>query len=102
MTPRRSTPLRETYAALIAGCREEAGLSHAELAALAGVPTQTVVLWEDPSYEGVDLAILQRVARATGSDLEIRFRAPVRSAPPRPGQASPMPAWKQLLQGPKT
>lgn len=91
MEPRRGTTLRESYAALIAECRRSAGLSRAELASRAGVRPHTVALWEDPSYEGVDLTILQRVARAAGTELEIRFRTPVRSEP----------AWKQLLQGPK-
>ncbi len=59
-----------------------------ELAARVGVPTQTLALWEDPLYEGVDLSILQRIARATGSDLEIGFRSAVRTEP----------AWKLLLQ----
>lgn len=89
MEPRRPQILRESYAALIAECRRGAGMTRVELARRAGVPVHTVALWEDPRYEGVDLALLQRVARATGSELEITFRRPVRSGP----------AWKDLLQG---
>ncbi|MEM6674699.1 MAG: hypothetical protein AAF726_17765 [Planctomycetota bacterium] len=83
--------IRATYASLIADCRSAADMTRAELAGRVGVPAQTVALWEDPDYEGVDLSILQRVARATGSELEIRFRAPLRSAP----------AWRELLTKPK-
>lgn len=77
-----------SYGALIEAQRQAARMTLTELAARVGIPTQTLALWEDPLYEGVDLSILQRVARATGSELEISFCTAVRSQP----------AWKQLLQ----
>lgn len=72
---------RPDYSGLIARCRGAAGLSRAELAARASVPEAVVSLWEDPSYEGVDLSILQRVARATGTELVLDFRPSVREVP---------------------
>ena len=77
-----------TYGGLIAAQRRAARMTRTELAARVGVPTHMVTLWEDSHYEGVDLSLLQRVARATGSELEIRFVGSVRSEP----------AWKQLLK----
>ena len=59
---------------IVRKCRESAGLSRDELAQRLGVPEQIVELWEDPTYEGVDLPILRRVARAAGGELEILFR----------------------------
>ncbi|MEM1450208.1 MAG: hypothetical protein AAF957_25260 [Planctomycetota bacterium] len=89
----RPTPdaARSPYAALISAQRRAARLTRTELAARLGVPTHIVVLWEDPRYEGVDLAILRRVARATASELEIAFRPPAAPEPTRP-------AWKSLLE----
>ena len=73
---------------LIRRVRSQAGLSRQELAERLGVREHTLALWEDPKFEGVDLAILRRVARATGRRLDVRFAATeVRSAP----------AWKSLL-----
>lgn len=73
---------------LIRRARCQAGLGRRELAERLGVREHTLALWEDPKFEGVDLAILRRVARATGRRLEVRFAAPeVRVAP----------AWKSLL-----
>lgn len=59
---------------VIRTCRESTGLDRAVFAAEVGVPEHILALWEDPTYEGVDLAILRRVARAAGGELELRFR----------------------------
>jgi len=59
---------------VIRTCRESTGLDRAAFAADVGVPEHILALWEDPTYEGVDLAILRRVARAAGGELELRFR----------------------------
>lgn len=75
--------LNRRAADVVKSCREAAGLDRAALAERLDVPEQIVALWEDPHYEGVDLAILRRVARAAGGELEIRFRpaaASVRAA----------------------
>lgn len=65
---------RPNYPALIVSCREAAGLSQAELAERAEVSPSTITLWESPTYEGIDLSILQRIARATGTTLSLDFR----------------------------
>jgi len=65
------------YAELLASVRHSARLTRAELSARVGAPEHTVALWEDPAFEGVDLSILGRVARATGREVDVRFR-PVR------------------------
>ena len=72
-------PMREpfqdlpNYPELIAGCRKAAGLSQMELAERANVRPAIIELWENPNYEGIDLSILQRVARATGTTLNLGF-----------------------------
>lgn len=58
----------------VRNCREASGLDAAGLAERLGVPEHIVALWEDPTYEGVDLAIMRRVARAAGGELEFHFR----------------------------
>ncbi len=73
------------YPELIASCRRAAGLSQMELAQRAHVRPAIIELWESPSYEGIDLSILQRVARATGTTLDLGFSprsAPMVSAAP--------------------
>ena len=65
---------RPNYPALIVSCREAAGLSQADLAERAEVSPSTITLWESPTYEGIDLSILQRIARATGTTLSLDFR----------------------------
>ncbi len=114
--PRHDLP---SYPQLIASCRKAAGLSLAEFAEKARVTPATIKLWESPSYEGIDLSILQRVARATGTSLAVEFRgaeatrSPVASRPaqllpnvppaPRAGRAAPgkrrARAWLELLDG---
>jgi transcriptional regulator with XRE-family HTH domain len=64
---------RPNYPALIVSCREAAGLSQADLARRASVSPATIAMWESPTYEGIDLSILQRVARATGTRLSLGF-----------------------------
>jgi len=71
---------RPNYPELIVSCREAAGLSQDELAERARVSPSTIRLWESPTYEGIDLSILHRVARATGTTLSLDFR-PQRSVP---------------------
>ena len=61
------------YPELISSCRRAAGLSQAELAERANVRPAIIKLWESPSYEGIDLSVLQRVARATGTTLNLGF-----------------------------
>lgn len=67
------------YADLLVGVRRSARLNRTELSALLGTPEHTVALWEDPSFEGVDLSILHRVAAATGRELDVRFRPVIRA-----------------------
>jgi transcriptional regulator with XRE-family HTH domain len=74
---------RPNYPELILSCRTAAGLSQAELAERARVSPSTIRLWESPTYEGIDLSILQRVARATGTTLSLEFkRAPTEALQP--------------------
>lgn len=64
---------RNPYAAEIAAVRRKAGLSRAGLGAAVGVPEATIALWEDESYEGIDLSILERVAHGSGFRLHVGF-----------------------------
>jgi len=70
------------YPSLIARCRRAAGLSRAELAERTSVTVAMIELWESPTYQGIDLSILQRIAAATGTELVLDFRA--REAAPLP------------------
>ena len=82
------------YPELISSCRRAAGLSQAELAERANVRPAIIKLWESPSYEGIDLSILQRVARATGTTLNLGFSpqaATLVSAAPAAPAAPPPP-----------
>jgi len=78
---------RPNYPQLIVSCREAAGLSQAELAERAKVSPSTISLWESPSYEGIDLSILQRIARATGTTLSLDFRPQQSVASPEESEA---------------
>lgn len=78
------------FGSLIRRARIQSGLTHLALAERLEVPEHTLRLWEAPDYEGVSLAILRRVARATGQSLEVRFKAPRASS-------ATAPAWKSLL-----
>lgn len=99
MEPTHATPqsaaseaqiaIKSPYAGLLASCRRQERLSRAELAERMGVLEQTVALWEDPGYEGVDLTVMQRVAKATGRTLEVRFALPARAARPDADRAQP-------------
>lgn len=82
---------RPDYPELIASCRLAAGLSRAELAVRANVTPSTIELWETPSYEGIDLSILQRVAQATGTTLALDFRPtePITAVTPRAALPTP-------------
>ncbi|MGD2017619.1 MAG: helix-turn-helix transcriptional regulator [Planctomycetota bacterium] len=73
---------RPQYPSLIARCRRAAGLSRAELAERTSVTVAMIELWESPTYQGIDLSILQRIAAATGTELVLDFRA--REAAPLP------------------
>ena len=67
---------RNRYAQHIASSRNIRDWSRAQLAQEIGVPEATIALWESPSYEGIDLSILERVAKATGLRLEVSFARP--------------------------
>lgn len=84
----REGPAGQGLGALIRRARLQSGLSKRELAERLTVPMHTLALWEDPAYEGIDLPILRRVARATGGSLELRLTAP---------RAQRGSAWKDLL-----
>ncbi len=71
---------RNPYAPLIASCRRSAGLTRLEMGERVGVPHTTIALWEDPTYEGMDLPVLERVARAADRRLQVHF-GPVRAEP---------------------
>jgi DNA-binding transcriptional regulator YiaG len=60
-------------ATLVREARRSAGVSMAELGRRTGVPEQIVALWEDPTWEGHSLNVLQRVAKALELRLELRF-----------------------------
>lgn len=70
--PRPGAPRRRATD-IVRHCREAQGLSRTEMAERLGVPDHIVALWEDPGYDGIDLAILHRVARAAGGHIEINF-----------------------------
>jgi DNA-binding XRE family transcriptional regulator len=52
--------------------REEAGLSHAELAAKVGVTPDDVEALEEADYDGDSLSLFIRIASALGRDVEVR------------------------------
>ena len=63
-------------AQMIYDARTKAGLSQSELAALIGSKQPVIARLEDADYEGHSLTMLQRIARALGQRLELRFISP--------------------------
>jgi DNA-binding XRE family transcriptional regulator len=53
--------------------RTEAGLTQRQLAKCIGTTASVICRLEDAGYEGHSLAVLQRIARALGKRVEIRF-----------------------------
>ena len=53
--------------------RQRAGLSQRELARRVGTTASVVCRLEHADYEGHSLALLRRIARALGHDVEVRF-----------------------------
>ena len=62
--------------------RQRAGLSQRELAKRVGTTASVICRLESANYEGHSLALLRRIARALGHDVEVRFpRAAAMEAP---------------------
>ncbi len=60
--------------------RLAAGLSQVQLAAKIGTTQSVISRLEDADYDGHSLAMLRKIAAATGHDVEVRF---VRRQAPR-------------------
>ncbi len=58
---------------MIYNARQEAGLTQAELAELAGTTQSVISRLEDADYEGHSLPMLNRIAAALHKRVEIRF-----------------------------
>ena len=84
--PAQQPKARTDDGSLVATCRLQAGLTRAQLAARLDVPEHIIALWESPTYEGVDLPMLRRIASATGRELEIRFTRSQRGLAPSIGR----------------
>lgn len=54
--------------------REKLGISQAELAGRMGTKQQTISRLESGAYEGFTLKTLMKIAEATKTHLEVRFR----------------------------
>jgi len=60
-------------ARLIYDARDEAGLSHGQLAKLVGTSESVISQLEDANFEGNSLTMLQKIAAALDKRLEVRF-----------------------------
>ena len=60
-------------AELIYAARKRAGLTQAQLAEAVGTKQQVISLLESADYEGHSLSMLERIAKALHSKVEIRF-----------------------------
>ncbi len=60
-------------AELIYTARKQAGLTQAQLAEAIGTKQQVISLLESADYEGHSLSMLERIAQALHSKVEIRF-----------------------------
>ncbi len=60
-------------AELIYAARKQAGLTQAQLAEAVGTKQQVISLLESADYEGHSLSMLERIAKALHSKVEIRF-----------------------------
>jgi transcriptional regulator with XRE-family HTH domain len=58
--------------------RNRAKLTQAQLAELIGTTQSVISRLEDADYEGHSLSMLQRIATALHTRLEIRFAAPLK------------------------
>ena len=65
--------LNARVAQLIYDARDRAKLTQAELAELVGTTQSVISRLEDADYEGHSLSMLQRIASALNTRLEIRF-----------------------------
>src|SRR5271165_4844186 len=81
-------------AQMIYTARTQAGLSHAELAALIGSKQPVIARLEDADYEGHSLTMLQRIAAALEQRLELRF-VPQRE-PAKRGQRNSVQSRRKL------
>jgi len=73
--------LNARIARMIFDARRKAGLSQRQLADLVGTHQPDIARLEDADYRGHSLAVLHRIARALGRDLDVRFvprRRPMR------------------------
>ena len=61
------------WTAIIAGPRNKAGLTQAQLAKLIGTKQPVISQLEDADYGGHSLSMLKRIADALGKRIEIRF-----------------------------
>lgn len=60
-------------AEVIYAARKQAGFTQAQLAKAAGTKQQVISLLESADYEGHSLSMLERIAKALHSKVEIRF-----------------------------
>jgi len=60
-------------AELIYAARKRAGLTQAQLAEAVGTKQQVISLLESADYQGHSLSMLERIAKALHSKVEIRF-----------------------------
>ena len=60
-------------AEMIYAARKQAGLTQTELAEAIGTKQQVISQLESADYEGHSLSILERIAKALDSHVEIRF-----------------------------
>ena len=62
--------------------RTKAGLSQSQLAKRVGTTQSVISRLEDADYEGHSLSMLQRIAGALDTEIEVRFVAPRRKLQP--------------------
>jgi ribosome-binding protein aMBF1 (putative translation factor) len=70
--------LNARVAQLIYDVRNRAKLTQSELAELIGTTQSVISRLEDADYEGHSLSMLQRIATALHTRLEIRFATPLK------------------------
>lgn len=84
--------LNARIAQMIHDARTAAGLSQAQLAKRIGTQQSAIARLEDADYEGHSLSMLQKIATALGTRLEIKLHAPkanrTQTAKPTPSKAT--------------
>jgi ribosome-binding protein aMBF1 (putative translation factor) len=70
--------LNASVAQRLYALRTQAGLSQAQLAKRVGTTQSVISRLEDADYEGHSLSMLQRIASALDTEIEVHFVAPRR------------------------